>query len=148
MNTMLEVPIPIPADQLVLFCRRHRVRRLALFGSVLRGDFRPESDVDVLVEFEPGVRIGLFGFQALENELSNIFGRKVDLNTKASSAITSVSRFYGRRVRSMSRHDDQVRLGHMLDHALEAVAMCGGRKRADLDSDRMLNLSLVRLSRS
>lgn len=63
------------------FCRRHRVRRLSLFGSVLRGDFRPESDVDLLVEFEPDVRIGLFGMAALEAELGRIIGRKVDLRT-------------------------------------------------------------------
>lgn len=54
---------------------------MSLFGSVLRDDFTPESDVDVLVEFEPGTRIGLFGFQGLEEELSGILGRKVDLNT-------------------------------------------------------------------
>jgi predicted nucleotidyltransferase len=62
------------------FCRKHYIRRLALFGSVLRDDFRPDSDVDVLVEFEPGHTPGL-GFIAAENELSAILGRKVDLNT-------------------------------------------------------------------
>jgi predicted nucleotidyltransferase len=62
------------------FCRCHHVRKLALFGSVLRDDFGPESDVDVLVEFEPGHIPGLafFGMQA---ELSEILGRRVDLNT-------------------------------------------------------------------
>lgn len=54
---------------------------MALFGSALRCDFRADSDVDVLVEFEPPVRIGLVGFQGLEDELSVLFGRKVDLNT-------------------------------------------------------------------
>jgi predicted nucleotidyltransferase len=62
------------------FCRRHHVRRLALFGSVLRDDFGPESDVDVLVEFEPGHVPGL-AFFAMQDELSAIIGRKVDLNT-------------------------------------------------------------------
>lgn len=62
------------------FCQRHRIRRLALFGSVLREDFRPDSDVDVLVEFEPETRVGL-RFFAMERELSDILGRKVDLNT-------------------------------------------------------------------
>jgi len=62
------------------FCRRHQVRRLRFFGSVLREDFRADSDVDVLVEFEPGAHVGL-RFFAMERELSEILGRKVDLNT-------------------------------------------------------------------
>jgi predicted nucleotidyltransferase len=63
------------------FCRRNHIRRLALFGSVLRDDFRPDSDVDVLVDFEPGRTPGL-AFFALEDELSRLLGRKVDLNTR------------------------------------------------------------------
>jgi hypothetical protein len=72
--------INLPSDTLSEFCIRHKIRRLALFGSVLRDDFRPESDVDVLVEFETGVRVGLNFFE-IERELSEIIGRKVDLNT-------------------------------------------------------------------
>jgi uncharacterized protein len=72
--------IEIPKERLAEFCRRHHVRRLALFGSVLRDDFRPESDIDVLVEFEPGTKLGL-RFFSIERELSEILGRKVDLNT-------------------------------------------------------------------
>ena len=72
--------IAIDRERLVGFCRRNHIRRLALFGSVLRDDFRPDSDVDVLVEFEPGQVPGL-RFFALEGELSEILGRKVDLNT-------------------------------------------------------------------
>lgn len=66
--------------RLAEFCARHRIQRLALFGSVLRDDFGPNSDVDVLVEFEPGVRTGL-RFFAIQHELSEILGRRVDLNT-------------------------------------------------------------------
>lgn len=72
--------IAIDREKLAGFCRRNHIRRLALFGSVLRDDFRPESDVDVLVEFERGHVPGL-KFFALERELSEILGRKVDLNT-------------------------------------------------------------------
>jgi len=72
--------IKIDRDQVTAFCRRHHIRRLALFGSVLRDDFSPESDVDVLVEFEPGQVPGL-AFFSMEEELSTILGRKVDLNT-------------------------------------------------------------------
>jgi len=74
--------IPIPKEQIAEFCRRHHIRKLALFGSVLRDDFRPDSDVDVLVEFEPDHLPGLIGFAGMELELSQLLGdRKVDLNT-------------------------------------------------------------------
>ena len=76
----MNVHIDIPNEQLSDFCRRHRIRKLALFGSVLRDDFMPDSDVDVLVEFEPGSVVGLRFFK-IEAELSEIFGFKVDLNT-------------------------------------------------------------------
>ncbi len=72
--------IPLDPDKIADFCRRHHIRRLSLFGSVLRDDFGPESDVDVLVEFEPGHTPGL-AFFTMEEELSQIIGRKVDLNT-------------------------------------------------------------------
>jgi len=73
--------ITVPADTVAEFCRRNRVRKLALFGSVLRDDFRPDSDIDVLVEFEPGERVGLFRLTRAEEELSELLGRKTDLNT-------------------------------------------------------------------
>lgn len=72
--------IEVPKARIEEFCRRHHIRKLALFGSVLRDDFRPTSDIDVLVEFERGFAPGL-EFFALETELSQILGRKVDLNT-------------------------------------------------------------------
>lgn len=73
--------IDIPQERIAEFSRRSHIRRLALFGSILRGDFGPNSDIDVLVEFEPGQRVGLFRLTALELELSELLGRKVDLNT-------------------------------------------------------------------
>jgi len=72
--------IAIPYDQIVDFCQRHHIRKLALFGSVLRDDFTPDSDVDVLVKFEPGHTPGL-AFFSMQEELSEIVGRQVDLNT-------------------------------------------------------------------
>jgi predicted nucleotidyltransferase len=77
---MTRAQIDVPAEQIAEFCRRNHIKRLALFGSVLREDFTPQSDIDVLVEFEPDARIGLRFFR-LEQELSEMFGRKVDLNT-------------------------------------------------------------------
>jgi hypothetical protein len=78
---MSEARISIPKDRIAEFCKRNRVRRLSLFGSVLREDFGPDSDVDILVEFEPGTRMGLIRLSGLEIELGEIVGRKVDLNT-------------------------------------------------------------------
>ena len=77
-----KVKIAIPKGQIAEFCRRHHIRKLSLFGSVLRDDFRPDSDVDVLVEFEPEHIPGLIRFAGMELELSQLLGgRKVDLNT-------------------------------------------------------------------
>ena len=73
--------IEISRRKVADFCRRNHVRRLALFGSILREDFRADSDVDVLVEFEPGGAPGLLRMAGLEMELSALLGRKVDLNT-------------------------------------------------------------------
>lgn len=72
----------LPTNVIADFCRRHQVRRLALFGSALRDDFRPDSDIDVLVEFEPGHVPDFFRLYDIEQELSALFdGRPVDLVT-------------------------------------------------------------------
>jgi predicted nucleotidyltransferase len=74
--------IALPKDRLDEFCRRNHIARLSLFGSVLREDFRPDSDVDVLVEFEEGHTPGFLGLARMEEELSEMMGgRKVDLRT-------------------------------------------------------------------
>ena len=74
--------ITIPKDKITDFCRRNHIRKLSLFGSVLRDDFRPDSDVDVLVEFEPGHEPGFIRLAGMELELSELLGaRPVDLRT-------------------------------------------------------------------
>jgi predicted nucleotidyltransferase len=73
--------IHISRAELSSFCRKHRIRRLAFFGSVLRDDFGPESDVDVLVEFDQNAKIGLIKLAGIEIELGELIGRKVVLNT-------------------------------------------------------------------
>jgi predicted nucleotidyltransferase len=80
---MGRVRIDVPKDKIADFCRKHHIRKLALFGSVLREDFRPDSDVDVPVEFEPGHTVGLLRMAGLELELAELIGRKVDLRTPA-----------------------------------------------------------------
>jgi len=74
--------IDLPRERIAEFCRRHHIRRLSLFGSVLGDRFGAESDIDVLVEFEPGSTPGLIRLAGLEMELSELLGgRKVDMNT-------------------------------------------------------------------
>ena len=75
--------IEIPRERIEAFCRANGIRRLALFGSILRADFRPDSDVAVLVEFQSGVHVGL-AFIRMQDELSAILGHTVDLNTPGS----------------------------------------------------------------
>ncbi len=72
----------INRDRVAELCRRHGISRLAFFGSAARGELRPESDIDVLVEFLPGQRVGL-RFITIREELQGLLGRKVDLNTPA-----------------------------------------------------------------
>ncbi len=76
----MSAKIQVDRERIADFCRRHHIAKLSLFGSVLRDDFTPESDVDVLVEFEPGHVPGL-AFFGMEEELSRMLGHKVDLNT-------------------------------------------------------------------
>ena len=76
---MSRVRIDIPQERVAEFCRKYRVRKLSLFGSALREDFRPDSDVDVLVSFAEDARYSLFDLAAMEEELASILGRKVDL---------------------------------------------------------------------
>lgn len=66
-------------QELADFCRRHQIQRLAIFGSVLRDDFGPESDIDVLVEFEPEAQVGLLALSRMQRELSELLHRPVDL---------------------------------------------------------------------
>jgi predicted nucleotidyltransferase len=74
--------LPIEPDTLAELCKRHRIRKLSLFGSQLKGTARPDSDIDLLVDFEPGADITLFDMARIEIELSNLLGgRKVDLRT-------------------------------------------------------------------
>ena len=77
--------IEVPTDQIAAFCRRNHIRRLALYGSFIRDDFGPESDIDVLVEFDPGVPVGFFELFAMERELSALLGgRRAEMNTPNS----------------------------------------------------------------
>jgi predicted nucleotidyltransferase len=78
---MATLPVQLPTQQIEAFCVRNHIRKLSLFGSILTPRFRPESDIDMLVEFEPGRVPGLFDLAGMEIELSEMLGRKVDLRT-------------------------------------------------------------------
>ena len=90
---MVRHGVEIPEDRIAEFCRRHGIRRLSLFGSILGEEFGPDSDVDVLVEFEPESIPGLFGFVGMQYELADLLGREVDLNTP-----NGISRYFRERV--------------------------------------------------
>lgn len=89
----MAVRLAIDPEKLAAVCRANGVSRLSLFGSVLRDDFAEHSDVDVLVEFEPGTRVSYFTLGGLAHDLSGLFGREVDVTTP-----TSLSRYIRRRV--------------------------------------------------
>ncbi len=78
---MTTIPVTLPREEIEQFCLRNHIRKLSLFGSILTDRFRPESDIDVLVEFEPESKVGLFDMAGMELELTEKLGRKVDLRT-------------------------------------------------------------------
>jgi len=73
------IRVEVERKRIGAFCRKHLIRRLAVFGSALRRDFGPESDVDILVEFESSARVGFLALARASRELSEIIGRRVDL---------------------------------------------------------------------
>ena len=77
----MNAQVSIPKDQIAAFCEGHGIKRLSVFGSALRPDFGPDSDIDLLVEFEPDRIPGLLGIAGMELELTRMFGRKVDMRT-------------------------------------------------------------------
>lgn len=92
---MTRIRLEIPEDKIADFCRRHRVRQMSIFGSALREDFGADSDIDVLVSFEPDARLSLFDLVAMQNELKAMFGREVDLVER--SAIEHSENYIRRR---------------------------------------------------
>jgi hypothetical protein len=88
-----QTQLNLPRAQIAEFCRRHHIRKLSLFGSALRDDFGPDSDIDILVEFQPGQIVGFLKLAELEIEFSKMLGRKVDLRTPAE-----LSRYFRQEV--------------------------------------------------
>lgn len=91
--------IQLPRDKVADFCKRNQIHKLSVFGSALRGDFRDDSDIDLLVEFQPGQAPSLFDLARMERELSTLLGgRKVDLRTSKE-----LSRYFREEVLSSAR---------------------------------------------
>jgi predicted nucleotidyltransferase len=112
--------IAIDRERLADFCRQHHIRRLQLFGSVLRDDFRPDSDVDVLVEFEPGHTPG-WGIMDVEEELGRLLGgRKVDMVNP---------RYLNRRLRDRILHDAQVQYDPRMTRSISVICSTRLEKR-------------------
>ncbi len=95
----MAIHVNISKDKIAVFCRRNHIRSLAFFGSVLRADFGPDSDVDVLVEFEHGQKHGLMDLVRMEEELTEMFGQKVDLVER----------------RAVERSENYIRRRHVLE---------------------------------
>ncbi len=89
---MFEERVQFPAGFIDSFCRRNHIRKLSFFGSVVRSDFRPDSDVDILVEFEPGKVPGYFKLFGMQDELTRALGRTVDLRTVGEISVHSLPR--------------------------------------------------------
>ena len=135
--------IEIREDTIAEFCRRNHISKLSLFGSALGDDFNEDSDVDLLVEFEPEHVIGLIKLAGLEIELSQMLQRKVDLRTPQD-----LSRYFRDDVlaeaETLYAQNDLIRLRHMLDAASEALSFSEGKSREDLYKNRMLLLAIVK----
>ena len=93
-----EIPIEFPKKEIEEFCKKHYIRKLSLFGSALRDDFTPESDLDILVEFDPSHIPGLIRLAGMELELGEILGRKVDMRTAQE-----LSRYFRKDVLSSAK---------------------------------------------
>jgi uncharacterized protein len=78
---MSSLKVEVPQAEVAEFCQKNKIRRLSVFGSALRNDFRDDSDIDLLIEFEPGCRVGFIRLGMMEGELSDLLGRKADLKT-------------------------------------------------------------------
>lgn len=88
-----KIPIQVPKDKIRIFCKKYHVKKLSFFGSMLRNDFSADSDLDVLIEFQPNQKIGYLDMARMEEELSAIMNKKVDLRTPAE-----LSRYFRQEV--------------------------------------------------
>ncbi|NJN20089.1 MAG: DUF86 domain-containing protein [Leptolyngbya sp. RL_3_1] len=136
----------IPTAKIAVLCQQRHITKLSLFGSVLRDDFTPNSDIDILVEFEAGFTPGFLRLHDIQEELSALLDhRPIDLVTP---------KFLNHRIRDnvlataevcYDAKDDQVYLGHMIDTAHKALNLVDGVSREEFDHNETLRLALTHL---
>ena len=139
--------IHIPRSQIDSFCHRWLVSELSLFGSVVREDFGPDSDVDVLIQFQPQARHTLLDMARMEEELRQIFGRDVDLVERSaveqSRNISVARRFCNRRSQSMPRNDAAYLL-EMLLAAQDAARFATGLTFSQFEKSRLHQYAILK----
>ena len=153
------VEFRLPLEAIRAYCSQHPIRRLSLFGSALRADFGPDSDIDLLIEYAPEAKIDPYAIMRQQADLCKLIGRPVDLGTPQSlnpyirqEVIDSAEPLYdvdgnypiARKPMPKKPDKDRLRLLDMRDAAEKARRFAAGRTRADIENDEMLDLALVK----
>ena len=151
--------IQLPLDAIRAYCKQEPIQRLSLFGSALRDDFSPESDVDLLVEYMPDAKLDAYAIVRQQADLCNLIGRPVDLGTpqslspyirqeviQSAEPLYDIDGIYPSRRKPMppKPEKDRARLLHMLEAAVDAIEFADGYTRADLEDNEMLTSALVK----
>ena len=154
-NTELRLPL----EAIRAYCKQRPIKRLSLFGSALRDDFSPESDIDLLVEYAPEAEINGFDIMRQQTDFSEMIGRPVDLGTpqrlspyirqeviESAEPIYDVDGIHPSRRKPMPKKPDKdrLRLLHMRDAAEDATDIASGYMRAEIETNKMLELALVK----
>ncbi|MCY3914971.1 MAG: DUF86 domain-containing protein [Chloroflexi bacterium] len=149
----------LPLEAIRAYCKQRPIKRLLLFGSVLRADFGPDSDIDMLIEYAPEAKIDAYAVLRQQADLRELIGRSVDLGTPQSLSpyirqevidsaepLYDVDGIYPSKRKPMHKKPDKdrLRLLHMRDAAEDAIQFATGRARAEIEKIRMLKSALVR----
>ena len=153
------VELRLPLEAIRAYCKQRPIKRLSLFGSALRADFGPDSDIDMLIEYAPEAKIDAYAILRQQRELSEMIGRPVDLGRPQTlspyirqEVIESAEPLYdvdgnypsGRKPKPKKPDKDRLRLLDMRDAAEKALRFSAGRTRSDIEDDEMLQSALVR----
>ena len=151
--------LQLPLEAIRAYCKQRPIRRLSLFGSALRADFGPDSDIDMLIEYAPEAKIDPYAIARQQADLCKLIGRPVDLGTpqslspyirqeviESAEPLYDVDGIYPSRRKPMPNKPDKdrLRLLDMRDAAEKARRYAAGRTRADIEDDEMLQSALVR----
>jgi len=149
----------LPLEAIRAYCKQRPIKRLSLFGSALRTDFGPDSDIDMLIEYAPEAKIDAYAILRQQADLCKLIGRPVDLGTpqslspyirqeviESAEPLYDVDGIYPSRRKPMPQKPDKdrLRLLDMRDAAEDAISIAGGYSRADVENNRMLALALVK----